>query len=166
MTSTSGTTRAALVRAAMGSTAIAIVWLAGVSPAARPAVSAGVARPGEPVADPPSERHRIMADCLWPTARNHGFYELQHAALDTAAGAASSVATDGEVDAPGNGVAEHALWQSFLASTGTDTCGYTETDLAPLTRALAATRETAERHFAAPDTGVATRISRAVDVGR
>ena len=84
------------------------------------------------MADDVSTRHRDMADCLWPVARNHGFYAVQHDALATGAD-------------PGG----HALWLAFLDSIGADACGYEALDLEPLTTALRDTREAAARHFTA-----------------
>ena len=164
MARTTGTTEAVWVRAAFISTAItiAIAWLAVAAPAAGPNIPLGVRSSDDSAAGPPSERHRIMADCLWLTARNHGFYAVQQAVLDVDAALASSVVADGDLDTLGDGATDHALWQAFLASIGADTCGFSEADLVPLTRALTATRETAARHFAASDAGVPTWTSRAV----
>ena len=78
-----------------------------------------------------SVRHRELADCLWPAARDHGFLEIQLAALDEP--------TSDDL----------APWRGFLGSVGAERCGFRATDLEPLRRALAATRTDARRHFAA-----------------
>ena len=78
-------------------------------------------------------RYRDYADCLWPTARNHGFFELQMQAIDGDAAA-------------------RALWLDFVASTGANACAEGSADIvanpASLERALTETREIARRHFA------------------
>lgn len=156
----------ARVRSALGWAVMAIACLAGILLAARPTAPGGVADWGEPTAGSASERHRNMADCLWPTARNHGFYDLQQAALDAAAPRRfPSVIANAKTGALQDGAGDHALWRSFLASTGADDCGYAEADLVALIGALTATRDTATRHFAASDTATATWTSRAVDGG-
>jgi len=119
-----------------------------------------------------------MADCLWPAARNHGFYALQEEAASNAAPAAGATAgvdgtsagtanagttvadAAGDTAAGGDAGPDHALWRAFLASTGADICGYTPVDLVPLTHALAATREAAGRHFTASREPFATAALR------
>ena len=96
------------------------------------AAAAGRAGPGARGGVP--TRYRVYADCLWPVARNHGFFELQVQALD------------------GDAVAR-ALWLDFVAGTGANACTDGSADItadtASLERALADTREAARRHFAA-----------------
>ena len=98
------------------------------------AAAAGRAGPGTRGGVP--MRYRIYADCLWPVARNHGFFELQVQALD------------------GDAVAR-ALWLDFVAGTGANACSDGSADItvdtASLERALTDTREAARRHFAATE---------------
>ena len=79
-------------------------------------------------------RYRVYADCLWPVARNHGFFELQ-------------------VQALAGDAAARALWLDFVASTGANDCADGSADIvadtASLERALVQTRRIARQHFAA-----------------
>ena len=83
---------------------------------------------------PLPSRYRDYADCLWPLARNHGFFEVQMQAL--------------------RGGAHRALWTDFVASVGADACAGGSADIVAdmpsLERALRDTHEAARRHFAAP----------------
>ena len=105
-------------------------------------VSLSIALPGKPskagAGSDESPRHAAYADCLWPLARNHGFFELQRQALDTTGSTTA-----------------RALWLEFIASTGAEVCANGSSDivadLGSLERALSATQEAAERHFAASD---------------
>ena len=76
-----------------------------------------------------SSLHRDYANCLWYVARNHGFYSLQAAALDTTQGG------------------DDAIWQAFVRTTGAEACNYPPDILPALRTALMATRNEADRYF-------------------
>lgn len=117
------------IGAAIALTAVVLVLLSIALPGKRSKAGAGTDE---------SMRHAAYADCLWPLARNHGFFELQRQALDTA-----------------ESTAARSLWLEFVASTGAEVCANGSSDivadLGSLERALSATQEAAERHFAASD---------------
>lgn len=73
---------------------------------------------------------QVQADCLWLSARNHGFYDIQH---DAVTGDGSEL--------------ELILWQQFLDSSGGRECGLASTDVARLTHALMVNLPEADRHF-------------------
>lgn len=73
---------------------------------------------------------REQADCLWLTARNHGFYNIQR---DAVSGHGSEL--------------ESTLWQQFLDSSGRRECGSASTDAATLTQALVVNLAEADRYF-------------------
>lgn len=72
------------------------------------------------------------ANCLWYTARNQGFYSLQHA-----------VATGSGTEA------NRVLWMQLVESVEPSICGSQPIDSKELTRALAETVNDADKHFMA-----------------
>lgn len=72
------------------------------------------------------------ANCLWYTARNQGFYSLQHA-----------VATDTGTQT------NKLLWEQLVDSVEPSLCGPREVDFDELTRALEETADAADQHFLA-----------------
>ncbi len=70
------------------------------------------------------------SDCLWYTARNHGFYQVQR-----------NVA-HGESDSQ-----NLQFWKQFIESVGQDECGPVQHSMAELTLAVAATVNDADQHF-------------------
>lgn len=72
------------------------------------------------------------ANCLWYTARNQGFYSLQHA-----------VATESGTEA------DRRLWMQLIESIEATVCDSRNINMEDLTRALADTVSDADRHFLA-----------------
>ena len=81
---------------------------------------------------PDRARHLAHADCLWRTTREHGLYAVLGDVLDGS-----------------TGVADRALWQAFGRSIGAEDCGFRPEELPGVERALAATRDEADRRFLA-----------------
>lgn len=70
------------------------------------------------------------SDCLWYTARNHGFYQVQRNV------------------AYGEGGSQNLqLWKQFIESIGQDECGLAQHSMAELTLAVAVTVHDADQHF-------------------
>lgn len=72
------------------------------------------------------------ANCLWYTARNQGFYSLQHA-----------VATDTGTEA------NRLLWIELVDSIEPSVCGSQDIEISDLLRALEETAGAADQHFLA-----------------
>ena len=79
---------------------------------------------------PPSSSHAAHADCLWYSARNHGFYLVQR-----------------ELVRPGAGAGTRDAWQAFLDAAGVPDCGMPSGGVEPVVRALAASADDADRFF-------------------
>jgi hypothetical protein len=72
------------------------------------------------------------ADCLWYTARNHGFYTLQS---NVASGSSNEENT--------------RFWMQFVESTGKEECGPFDQGWRLLKQALSRTAKDADRYFMA-----------------
>ena len=70
------------------------------------------------------------SDCLWYTARNNGFYDVQKAVAE------------GQSDTQ-----TWRLWEQFVNSTGRQDCGPAPQDVAKLTVAVAALKNEADQYF-------------------